>query len=209
MTSPSALPPVASEITPAAVMQQLKSLFPALFSAAKPLKLRIQADIQERAPGQFTKQQLSAALRRLTGSTAYLIALSKATHRYDLEGAAAGELAEEHRQAALTELARRRALQQERREQEVQQRRDRAALLRAFETTTLTRANFCALKGVAEPELDALLEQARQEAEEDRVARASQALGHGKPDHRGARRDGPRGVRNVGNKPVSGQKRQP
>jgi hypothetical protein len=42
-------------------------------------------------------------------------------------------------------------------------RRGRAALLRAFETTTLTRANFCALKGMKEPALEALLVQAREE----------------------------------------------
>ena len=38
---------------------QLKKLYPALFSnPPKPLKLRIQADIQARAPGRFTKPQL-------------------------------------------------------------------------------------------------------------------------------------------------------
>jgi hypothetical protein len=42
-------------------------------------------------------------------------------------------------------------------------RRARAALLRAFETTTLTRSNFCALKGLKEPALEALLSQAREE----------------------------------------------
>lgn len=207
MTSPSELPPVASDIAPAAVMQQLKTLFPALFGTAKPLKLRIQADIQERAPGQFTKQQLSAALRRLTGSTSYLIALSKATHRYDLDGAAAGELAEEHRQAAVAELARRRGLQQERREQELQQRRQRAGVLRDFQATTLTRGNFCALKGIPEAELDALLDLARQEAEEDRQVRASHPQGLGRPDNRGPRRDAPRNPRRPASKPASGQNR--
>src|SRR5262249_17742542 len=44
---------------------QLKAMFPALFSnPPKPLKLRIQADIQQRAPGTFTRPQLSAFLRR-------------------------------------------------------------------------------------------------------------------------------------------------
>jgi sRNA-binding protein len=162
--------PAPSPESAAAVIQQLKTLFPALFTGgAKPLKLRIQADIQERAPGQFTKQQLSAALRRLTGSTAYLIALSKASHRFDLDGQQAGELADEHKQAAITELARRRQLQQERQEQEQAQRRQRAGLMRDYQRTTLTRANFCALKGIAETDLDALLAQAAQEAEEDRL----------------------------------------
>jgi len=42
-------------------------------------------------------------------------------------------------------------------------RRSRAAVLRAFETTTLTRANFCALKGMKDEALEAILVQARAE----------------------------------------------
>ena len=53
---------------------------------------------------------------------------------------------------------------------EEQQRRNRAGLLHDFQTTTLTPANFCALKGVAVDELDGLLAIARTEAE----ARAQQ-----------------------------------
>ena len=41
--------------------------------------------------------------------------------------------------------------------------RQRAELLRAFETTTLTKANFCALKGWKEAALDEALNLARQE----------------------------------------------
>jgi len=187
MTSTPPPSPAPTELTPAACAQQLKTLFPALFAgAAKPLKLRIQVDIQERAPGVFTRQTLSAFFRRYTGSTSYLIAVSKATHRYDLDGQPAGELSAEHRQIALDELARRRANNESRRELEEQQRRNRAGLLRDFQTTTLTRANFCVLKGVAEEELDGLLEIARGEAEE----RARQPPVF---DHRGPRRAGPPG----------------
>ena len=48
-------------------------------------------------------------------------------------------------------------------------RRARAGLLRDFETTTLTRENFCALKAIAPQALDALLATARREAEEQRL----------------------------------------
>jgi hypothetical protein len=181
--------PAASELTPAACAQQLKQLFPALFGGApKPLKLRIQADIQERAPGVFTKQALSAFLRRHTGSTSYLIAVSKASHRFDLDGAPAGELSDEHRQVAMAELQRRRANSESRRELEEQQRRNRATLLHDFERTTLTPANFCALKGVAVEELDGLLAIAR----EEREARPQQPL---RPPPRGERQRPPRGPR--------------
>jgi hypothetical protein len=163
-----AAPPASAEAAPAVdVAAQLKALFPALFTGGhKPLKLRIQADIQERAPGQFSKAQLSAFFRRYTGNTGYLIALSKAKTRFDLDGNEAGELSDEHRNAAKEELTRRRGVQQERVALEQQQRYNRAGLLRDYERTTLTLANFCVLKGVTEEELPGLLEIARKEREE-------------------------------------------
>jgi sRNA-binding protein len=165
--TPEAATPGKTTLSPAECALQLKQRFPALFAGAvKPLKLRIQVDIQERAPGVFSKQALSSFFRRHTGSTSYLIAVSKATHRVDLDGQPSGEVSAEHRQIALDELARRRANNESRRELEEQQRRNRAGLLRDFQTTTLTRTNFCVLKGVAEEELDGLLEIARAEAEE-------------------------------------------
>ncbi len=166
-SAPSAPVEGSARMTPADCAQQLKQLFPALFAGpAKPLKLRIQLDIQQRAPGTFSKQALSAFFRRHTGSTSYLIAVSKAAHRIDLDGQPAGELSDEHRQVALAELARRRTNQQSRQDLEEQQRRNRAGLLHDFQTTTLTRENFCVLKGVALAELDGLLEIARTEAQE-------------------------------------------
>ena len=164
---PAPAPEATAAPAPRDAAAELKQRFPALFvGAPKPLKLRIQTDIQERAPGVFTKQALSAFFRRYTGSTSYLIAVTKAPHRYDLDGQPAGEVSAEHRQIAQDELTRRRANHEARRELEEQQRRNRAGLLRDFETTTLTRANFCVLKGVAPEELDGLLEIARAEAAE-------------------------------------------
>ena len=160
---------------PAACAQQLKQLFPALFAGApKPLKLRIQIDIQARAPGVFSKQALSAFFRRYTGSTAYLIAVSRAKQRFDLDGQPNGDLSDEHRQVALDELARRRTNNESRIALEEQQRRNRATLLHDFQITTLTPANFCALKGIAVEELDGYLVTARREAEE-RALQAQQA----------------------------------
>ena len=237
---PAARPPVDIE----ACANELKTRFPGLFGGAvKPIKLRIQTDIQQRAPGVFTRQALSAFLRRYTGSSAYLVALGQATQRFDLDGQPAGEISAEHREAAAQELARRRALRRER-EQAMRQaqharkaapagerpqaranpspernradgrpdrpprpprqpgprparadgqprpprpqshpqsqpqprpapppaspedhaRRERAQLLRAFDGSPLTKANFCALKGMTVEALDAALAQARQEA---------------------------------------------
>jgi hypothetical protein len=164
--------PPAPEPTPGvdACGDQLRQHFPALFvGPPRPLKLRIQADIQQRAPGVFAKAALSAFLRRYTGRTGYLIALTRAPHRFDLDGAPAAEISAEHRQAALDELARRRAVHAAREDELREQQRRRAELLHAFETTTLGLANFCALKGVSADALPALLELARREAEQRRA----------------------------------------
>ena len=159
------VPSTASVRPDAAVCaERLKQRFPALFGGApKPLKLRIQSDIQEQAPGEFTKQDLTAFLRRYTTSTSYLVAITKAATRFGLDGEPAGELSEEHRRVAVEELARRRANRQARERLEDEQRRNRAGLLHDFERTTLTAANFCALKGLPVEQLDGLLAIAREE----------------------------------------------
>jgi len=189
-----------------AVAAKLKELFPALFGGgAKPLKLRVQADIQERAPGQFTKAQLSAFLRRYTGGTGYLIALTRAKTRFDLDGQPAGELSDEHRNAAQEELTRRRGITEARRAEEDRGRQERAQLLRDFSRTTLTPANFCALKGLTQEALDAQLKLAREEEAQqpprpernDRPPRGGDARrgsprGEGRPGGPG---QGPRGDR--------------
>ncbi|MDZ7812169.1 MAG: ProQ/FINO family protein [Ideonella sp.] len=192
-------------MTAADCAQELKQRFPALFAGSpKPLKLKIQADIQERAPGVFSKAALSAFFRRFTGSTSYLIALTRARQRFDLDGQPAGELAQEHRDAAEQELARRRNVTQERRAAEEEQRQQRQRLLRDFERTTLTLANFCALKGLTPEALEETLAQARVEAVEMAAARPAFApQGERRPpqDRRpgaGPRRDGPGGDRHPG-----------
>ena len=190
--------PAIPDLSPAACAARLTELFPALFAPpVKPIKLRIQADIQQRAPGLFNKRSLSVFLHRHTTSTPYLRALATAPQRIDLDGNAAGEIAEEHRSAAAAELARRRELHEARRVQERaaqreqqraaqreehnraraaaqreqaredQVRRERTALVRAFESSTLTRANFCVLKGISEADLEAQLTLAQQDAQRE------------------------------------------
>ena len=223
--APAEAPAAKADISPAATGARLAELFPALFKGpAKPFKLRIQVDIQERAPGEFSKQALSAFFRRHTGTTSYLTAVSQGTQRFDLDGQAAGELTEEHRQVATDELARRRAITKARREEAIQaqreahrearkqeratqqqdqqaqqERRNRAQLLRDFDTTRLTAANFCALKGMAPDALEAILAQAREEAKQD----ALRPRPEGRRDHR----DAPRGEHRGG--PREGQGRGP
>lgn len=118
------------ELSPAQCAARLAEMFPALFGPEgppKPIKLRIQADLQQRAPGLFTRKALSVVLHRHTTTTPYLKALVAAATRFDLEGQPAGEIAEEHRQAAREEVERRRALVAARRAAEAQARGPRAS----------------------------------------------------------------------------------
>ncbi|HLL17950.1 MAG TPA: ProQ/FINO family protein, partial [Rubrivivax sp.] len=71
--------------------------------------------IQARAPGVFPRKAMSLFLHRYTTSTAYLKALVALPHRFDLDGAPAGDVAAEHREAAQVELQRRQAIVQEKR----------------------------------------------------------------------------------------------
>ena len=107
--APAAVP----EMSAAVCAARLAELFPALFGAdgpPRPVKLRVHADVQQRAPGVFTRRVLSTFLARYTTTSAYLRGLVESPHRFDLGGQPAGEIADEHRQAAREELARRRAL---------------------------------------------------------------------------------------------------
>jgi ProP effector len=265
--APEAAPAAPTGISPAECGARLATLFPALFIAPgapgpyKPIKLRIHTDIQARAPGEFSKRVLGIFFSRYTTTNAYLKALAASgAQRFDLDGAPAGEIAEEHRTAAVEELARRQAIAAERRAMQQPRRapppprdqapqpgaptgdaaadprarpprppreqrpqrsqpdgreprrdtrpprgapqqrpaphaqrppqrddvprshtsapaqeqaptplpadpaqRERVLLLRSFEASTISKANFCALKRISEAELDAALTQARAE----------------------------------------------
>jgi ProP effector len=120
--------PAKNDLSPAQCAARLAEMFPALFGMEgppKPIKLRIQADIQERAPGLFTRKALSIVLHRHTTTTPYLKALLAAPSRFDLDGQPAGDIAEEHRQAAREEVERRRAIVAARRAAEGQARNPR------------------------------------------------------------------------------------
>jgi ProP effector len=110
--APSNAPPAPPVMSREACAAELAARFPALFAvlageSVRPIKLRVHADIQARAPGVFSRAALGAFFARHTTSTAYLKALTAAPHRFDLDGQPAGEIAQEHRQAAVQELARR------------------------------------------------------------------------------------------------------
>ncbi|MCA0176692.1 MAG: ProQ/FINO family protein [Proteobacteria bacterium] len=159
--------------------------FPALFGGPhpKPVKLHIQTDIQAAAPDVFSKAQLTAFFRRHTRTTAYLIALTREPHRYDLEGQPAGEIAAEHREAAEAELAVRRARRDEKRAAEQAAYRQRIDWLRASDKQSVDE--LAAAHNLSPAQMQAALAQARTEAEQRAQRRAANP-----PPPRPPRRDG-------------------
>jgi sRNA-binding protein len=73
----------------------------------------------------LARKALSIVLHRHTTTTPYLKALLAAPSRFDLDGQPAGDIAEEHRQAAREEVERRRAIVAARRAAEGQARNHR------------------------------------------------------------------------------------
>ncbi len=173
-------------LSPPQAWAELQLRFPALFGVGVvlPVKLRIHADIQARAPGVFSRRVLGAVLSRHTTSTAYLKALVRSPHRFDLDGQAAGEIDPTHRQAAQEELERRLPKPRPKTKTAPPGREPRpragqkspspprapraepppareadglARLVNAFNNTSLSKANFCALKGISEQALEAAM----------------------------------------------------
>ena len=123
----------------------------------------------------------------------------------------------QHQAQHAEETARQRAQQAEEAERQragQQERQARLTLLRDFERTTLTMANFCVLKGLKPEALTPLLAQARKEAAEAPPApppRWDDRLGPSGPRRDGPRPDGPRpdGPRLDGPRPDGGRPDRP
>lgn len=161
------------DLSPVACAARLAELFPAVFTPGRPqpLKLRIQTDIQERAPGIFTRKALSTFLHRHTTNTAYLRTLVSAPSRIDLGGEPSGEVAPEHREAATLELQRRRDLFEARRVAERQaQRQAHTDAQRDAQRQPQPIAERVAGQGDGRP-AQAVLVEARRAAPADRDAR--------------------------------------
>ena len=91
------------------VLDKLAQFHPQLFGARfLPLKLGIFEELMAAHPGDFTKDELKAALAFHARSTRYLEAVASGEQRHGLQGEPAGELAPEHVHHAIMEVFRRR-----------------------------------------------------------------------------------------------------
>jgi len=84
--------------TPRALLALLSEKF-AVFRDHQPLAIGVNQQLLQRCP-EIDAKLLKTALFRHTHSVRYLKAMEKAQHRLDLDGNAAGEVTEEHRQHA-------------------------------------------------------------------------------------------------------------
>lgn len=97
-----------------------------VFRECQPLALGVHKRIRELLP-EIEAPQLRAALRTHTTSTKYLKALVANRQRIDLDGQAAGEVTDEQRAVADTQLRERFAKQAERKKAEASARKEREA----------------------------------------------------------------------------------
>jgi sRNA-binding protein len=121
------------------VLQQLASLYPALFGAvARPLKRGIFQDLMAAHADVLNKETLKTALAMYTRSSRYLSAMASGQPRFDLQGQSVEPVAPEHVYHALTEVFRRRQSRSEENLQEALARR----ILQAFEASGMTREAY-------------------------------------------------------------------
>lgn len=91
------------------VLERLFQLHPKLFGARfLPLKLGAFEDLMTRHPGEFSKDELKAALGVHARSTRYLDSVATQMKRYDLDGKPVEDVTPEHVFHAITEVWRRR-----------------------------------------------------------------------------------------------------
>ncbi len=143
------------------VLQQLADWYPRLFGEQpRPLKRGIYADLLAAQPEGLEAEGLKAALALHTRSTRYLSSVAAGQARHDLQGQAVEEMAPEHVLHALLEVHRRRQA----RSQEDLRPKLRQRIAQSFEASGLSREDYAALLPSRDPAVQALFDQALDEA---------------------------------------------
>lgn len=143
------------------VLQQLAGWYPKLFGEQpRPLKRGIYADLLAAQPEGLDAEGLKAALALHTRSTRYLSSVAAGQARHDLAGQPVEAMAPEHVLHALLEVHRRRQA----RSQEDLKPKLRQRIAQAFEASGLSREDYAALLPSRDPAVQALFDQALDEA---------------------------------------------
>lgn len=161
------------------VLDKLAHLHPPLFGARfLPLKVGIFQDILAAHAGEFTKEELKAALGFHARSTRYLEAVAGGAQRHDLAGTPVEAIAPEHVHHAIMEVFKRR---QQRSKQDLRP-WVVTRLVRAIEASELSREDYIARVNARDDAALALLDEAFAEiagrkAKHEALRRAYEASG--------------------------------
>ncbi|MDD2918065.1 ProQ/FINO family protein [Rhodoferax sp.] len=152
------------------VLEKLFELHPQLFGERfLPLKLGIFQELLAAHPEVFKRDTLKAALGVHTRSSRYLQSVAAGQKRHDLQGNPVEDVAPEHVFLSIVELYQRRQA----RSPEDLLPKLRAQLINAFEKSGLTRQDYLARIGTPAEPIQALLDDALAEVEQQRARRAA------------------------------------
>jgi ProP effector len=161
------------------ILERLFQLYPKMFGARfLPLKLGVFQDLMALHPGEFTKEELKAALGVHARSTRYLESVASGAKRHDLNAVPVEDVAPEHVHHAIMEVFRRRQA----RAKEDLRPWLRARLVKAIEASGLGREDYLTRVPTQDPGAlaaldEAFAELAQQAAKREALQRAFEASG--------------------------------
>jgi ProP effector len=164
---------------PHQILERLFQLYPKMFGARfLPLKLGVFQELMALHPGEFTKDELKAALGVHARSTRYLESVASGAQRHDLNAVPVEDVAPEHVHHAIMEVFRRRQA----RSKEDLRPWLRSRLVKAIEASGLAREDYMARVSTQDPAAlsaldDAFGELAQQAAKREALKRAFEASG--------------------------------
>ena len=152
------------------VLEKLFELYPQLFGERfLPLKLGIFQELLAAHPEVFKRDTLKSALGVHTRSSRYLQSVAAGQKRHDLQGNPVEDVAPEHVFLSIVELYQRRQA----RSKEDLLPKLRTQLINAFEKSGLTRQDYLARIGTPTGAIQALLDEALAEVEQQRARSAA------------------------------------
>lgn len=157
-----------ASVTP--VLEKLFEFYPHLFGERfLPLKLGVFQELLAAHPDDFKRDTLKLALGVHTRSTRYLQSVATGLKRHDLQGQAVEDVAPEHIYLSIVELFQRRQA----RHPEDLRPKLRTQLVAAYDKAGLSRQDYLARIGTPAPEIQAVLDDALAEIDQQRARRAA------------------------------------
>jgi sRNA-binding protein len=152
------------------VLEKLFEFYPHLFGERfLPLKLGIFQELLAAHPQDFKRDTLKVALGVHTRSTRYLQSVAAGLKRHDLQGLPVEDVAPEHVFLSVVELFQRRQARQA----EDLRPKLRTQLMAAYDKAGLSRQDYLARIGTPVPEVQAVLDDALAEIDQQRARRAA------------------------------------